>query len=137
MTQPKALYLADVLEYIPDNINKAAAAELRRLHAECEHHKAWVAHITAENKSLEAQRDPVAWMHTNAVGHVYFRKKPQDRVFNPQPLFTAPPQRKPLTEEEIAELGWQEQLLLVCDGLDELTEIARAVERAHGIGEQQ
>jgi len=42
----------------------------------------------------------------------------------------APPQRKPLTDEEIAELARQEQFLLVCDGLDELTEIARAVEAA-------
>ena len=47
--------------------------------------------------------EPVAWMHTTGTGHVYFRKKPQDKVFNPQPVFTAP-QKKPwveLTDEEI------------------------------------
>ena len=37
------------------------------------------------------QQEPVAWMHTTGTGHVYFRKKPQDKVFNPQPVFTAPP----------------------------------------------
>jgi hypothetical protein len=38
--------------------------------------------------------EPVAWMHTTGVGHVYFRKKPQDKVFNPQPVFTAPPKKQ-------------------------------------------
>ena len=35
----------------------------------------------------QQQAEPVAWMHTSATGHVYFRKKPQDAVFNPQPLY--------------------------------------------------
>jgi hypothetical protein len=46
-------------------------------------------------------------MHLSAVGNVYFRKKPQDAVFNPQPLYTAPPQRKEwqgLTDEEIKDI---------------------------------
>ena len=33
---------------------------------------------------------PVAWMMTNALGESYFRKKPQDKVFNPQPVYTRP-----------------------------------------------
>ena len=50
-------------------------------------------------------KEPVAWMHISAVGNVYFRKKPQDAVFNPQPLYTTPPQREwvGLTDEEIDE----------------------------------
>ena len=51
----------------------------------------------------QPEQEPVAWMHTTGTGHVYFRKKPQDKVFNPQPVFTAP-QKKPwveLTDEEI------------------------------------
>lgn len=35
-------------------------------------------------------QEPVAWMHTNAIGHVYFRKNPQDRTLNPVPLYTQP-----------------------------------------------
>jgi hypothetical protein len=33
-------------------------------------------------------------MHTTGTGHVYFRKKPQDKVFNPQPVYTAPPKKQ-------------------------------------------
>ena len=40
-----------------------------------------------------SQQEPVAWMHTNAIGHVYFRKNPQDKTLNPVPLYTTPPQR--------------------------------------------
>jgi hypothetical protein len=42
-------------------------------------------------------------MHTTGTGHVYFRKKPQDKVFNPQPVFTSPPKREwvGLTGDEI------------------------------------
>jgi hypothetical protein len=54
-----------------------------------------------------AQQEPVAWMHTTGTGHVYFRKKPQDKVFNPQPVYTAPPKREwvGLTDEEIDALS--------------------------------
>ena len=44
-------------------------------------------------QALETEQEPVAWMHTTGTGHVYFRKKPQDKVFNPQPVYTAPPKR--------------------------------------------
>jgi hypothetical protein len=42
-------------------------------------------------------------MHTTGTGHVYFRKKPQDKVFSPQPVYTAPPKREwvGLTADEI------------------------------------
>ncbi len=41
-----------------------------------------------------AHQEPAAWMHTTGTGHVYFRKKPQDKVFNPQPVYTAPPKKQ-------------------------------------------
>ena len=50
------------------------------------------------------QQEPVTWMHTNAIGHVYFRKNPQDKTLNPVPLYTSPPASKPwvgLTSEEV------------------------------------
>lgn len=40
------------------------------------------------------QQEPVAWMHTNAIGHVYFRKNPQDKTLNPVPLYTSPPEQQ-------------------------------------------
>ena len=47
-----------------------------------------------------AQQEPVAWMHTTGTGHVYFRKKPQDKVFNPQPVYTSPKRWVGLTLNE-------------------------------------
>ena len=57
---------------------------------------------------LEQEQVPVAWMHTTGTGHVYFRKKPQDKVFSPQPVYTVPPKREwvGLTDEEIQDLGY-------------------------------
>ncbi len=59
----------------------------------------------------EQEQVPVAWMHTTGTGHVYFRKKPQDKVFNPQPVYTAPPKREwvGLTDEEIHDLSYLSQ----------------------------
>jgi hypothetical protein len=56
---------------------------------------------------LETEQEPVAWMHTTGTGHVYFRKKPQDKVFSPQPVYTVPPKREwvGLTDEEIDALS--------------------------------
>ena len=53
--------------------------------------------------------EPVAWMHTTGTGHVYFRKKPQDKVFNPQPVYTSPKQWVGLTDEEIQDLSYLSQ----------------------------
>jgi len=52
-----------------------------------------VAHCTKHGcipKQPAPVQEPVAWMHTNAIGHVYFRKNPQDRTLNPVPLYTQP-----------------------------------------------
>ena len=46
----------------------------------------------SENKNAKTPADdgqPVAWMHTTAAGLVYFRKKPHDKVFSPQAVYTA------------------------------------------------
>ena len=61
--------------------------------------------------------EPVAWMHTTGTGHVYFRKKPQDKVFNPQPVFTTPPKREwvGLTDEDISYFRYQATF---CDEFD-------------------
>jgi hypothetical protein len=44
----------------------------------------------SKNKNAKTPADgPVAWMHTTAAGLVYFRKKPHDKVFSPQAVYTA------------------------------------------------
>jgi hypothetical protein len=59
--------------------------------------------IEALRQALETEQEPVAWMHTTGTGHVYFRKKPQDKVFNPQPVYTVPPKREwvGLTDDDV------------------------------------
>ena len=47
-----------------------------------------------------------------------------------EPLYTAPPQRKPLTEEEIDELS-----RTMVKGDRSVNWLCRAIERAHGIGD--
>ena len=57
----------------------------------------------AMRQALETEQEPVAWMHTTGTGHVYFRKKPQDKVFNPQPVYTVPPKKQwvGLTDDDV------------------------------------
>jgi hypothetical protein len=47
--------------------------------------------LSAVDRLADPDQQPVAWMHTSAAGNVYFRKKPQDKVFSPQPVYLAPP----------------------------------------------
>lgn len=63
----------------------------------------------------------------SAIYEAMIRAAPQP------PQADAPPQRQPMTDQEISELALQEQLLLFCDSLDELTCIVRAVENHHEI----
>ena len=42
---------------------------------------------------------PIAYLCENATGHKYFRWKKPSSVYKPIPLYTNPPQRKPLTDE--------------------------------------
>lgn len=73
---------------------------------------------------------PVAWM--DREGDLY--KMPEIEGWAPPHtlLYTVPPQRKPLTNEELDALAIDE------DGLpNSHFEFARAIERAHGIGEKE
>jgi hypothetical protein len=89
--------------------------------------------ITALRQALETEKqEPVAWMHTTGTGHVYFRKKPQDKVFSPQPVYTVPLKREwvGLTDDEIASIDGVEMKYIgtgeyVIDGE---YEFARAIE---------
>ena len=71
---------------------------------------------------------PVAYLCENAVGHKYFRWKKPSSTYKPIPLYTTPPQRKPLTDEEIG---------AILEGVNaygtRLYTFARAIEAAHGI----
>ena len=95
----------------------------------------------------EPEQEPVAWMweetaprSSTGIGGIDRKLlfcRPADEPWkrNITPLYTAPPQRKPLTEEEI-DAEWHE-----LDGeagpmfRRVLRNFARAIERAHGIGD--
>ena len=92
-------------------------------------------------KLAEPQQEPVAWSYwqsclnddgtqTAPWVHRLSKFKPDESIINKDivPLYTTPPHRKPLTDEEIEELCWTE--------LDRrLLSFARAIEAAHGIKE--
>ena len=74
---------------------------------------------------------PVAYLCENAVGHKYFRWKKPSSTYKPIPLYTTPPQRKPLTDEEIGAI-----LEDINAFGTRLYTFARSIEAAHGIKEK-
>ena len=93
--------------------------------------------ITAIKEALaQPEQEPVTWRYkiVDVFGRpAWTLKTPKSdtRVLESQPLYTTPPQRKPLSDEEI--------ILIVadCASSHQHTDIhfARAIERAHGIKE--
>jgi hypothetical protein len=97
------------------------------------------------------QAEPVAWIHTDPdKPRVRFLEWREDEPgyrgrWVKTPLYLAPPQRKPLTEEEIDAATAQERDALLdhiyeygtaAEGvLERIRKLCRAVERAHGIKE--
>lgn len=81
----------------------------------------------------ESNQEPVAWLYTDAKGRpamVFTKKAPYEDAV---PLYTAPPQRTPLTDEEIK---YCEKQSMINGALpfEQRVLFARAIERAHGIG---
>ena len=92
--------------------------------------------VSAIREALaEPEQEPVAWMLMNDTHcHIMATEwKPEDSDgWKTAPLYTAPPARKPLTDEEISAIvqsmsayTWDAHML------------ARAIERAHGIGGEE
>jgi hypothetical protein len=79
------------------------------------------------------EQEPVAWI--NEHGHI---DRGLDAILDPTgwtPLYTHPPQRVPLTEEEIYKLFGYDNQHGVVPGY--AMSFVRAIERAHGIGEDK
>ena len=91
--------------------------------------------ITAIKEALAQQEQkPVAWMYKilDYFGRpVWTFKTPKTdiRVFESQPLYTSPPQRKPMTDEQIDEIAKKH----IAEGTRSFEVFARAIEAAHGI----
>ena len=86
------------------------------------------------------KQEPVGWMDSDwhyqlhKKGMVVMHKDEGDVLIGkPQPLYTTPQQRKPLTDDEIAEVA---ERMEASDPTDSFwRDFARSVEAAHGIKE--
>lgn len=92
--------------------------------------------IIAIRQALEQpEPEPVAWL--NDCEEIHFDKEDAFRYSNGfiQPLYTSPPKREPLTDEEIDEVPFAlfEPDQGGMSATEALREFARAIEAAHGI----
>jgi isocitrate dehydrogenase len=88
----------------------------------------------------EPVQEPVAWMHVPYPGSglrqmvSLIQNREPSLYAATVPLYVAPPQRKPLTEEEIRDLwSWAMTAEAERTATTQQHAFARAVERAHGI----
>ena len=112
-----------VVNLVREGINKHRAREL------AEH---FIKHTTTPPQRKEPE--PVVWMYQDKCTHeVRFQKHMRGFVDHgatyETPLYTTPPQRKPLTDDEIT------LIIADCASSHQHTDIhlARAIEQAHGI----
>ena len=77
-------------------------------------------------QQAEPVQEPVAWLYEEGADSTLHWNKPP---LYGTPLYSAPPQRKPLTDEEINALE------LPPSGTATVRDLVRLIERAHGIGE--
>ena len=90
--------------------------------------------ITLRAALAQPEQEPVAWMQDTTAG-LYV--EPQQDRYHTVPLYTAPPQRKPLTEEQCDSIEHKAYLSTISKGKpmgDYAKKIMRAIEKAHGIG---
>ena len=90
-------------------------------------------HIAHNPKVVGPEQEPVAWMvYTQDGQSVYVTDNPTDIQENQRalPMYTTPPQRKPLSNQEIYKIYRD------CGDLNVKINIARAIEAAHGIGDK-
>ena len=101
--------------------------QIEALQESLREHMAEIHRLRAALAEPQEPVEPVAWLSTDCIGERYLCfSKPLDN--DPvQPLYTAPPQRKPLTDESIVAMWHQPVLALSA------LELARAIERAHKI----
>ena len=86
-----------------------------------------------ETQLAQPEQRPVAWRFQSAVGGwAYGKEPPIGSKYAVEPLYTTPPKRKPLTDEEMKKIWYAMQNIM---GWYSFQEIARAIEAAHGIKE--
>ena len=89
----------------------------------------------SHSDAKQEQGEPVAWCRYEDGMWVYYETKAWDDL---QPLYTTPQQRKPLTDEQIDDAIWRSHKVESNYAgwvTDQRRIWARAIEAAHGIGE--
>jgi hypothetical protein len=81
-----------------------------------------IRNLKAQLAQPEQEQEPVAWLYESGNDRMLHWYKPP---FCGTPLYTAPPQRLPLTDGELADLWYKQSL--------DWLEFGRAIEAAHGI----
>ena len=96
-----------------------------------------------ESSNVKPEQEPVAWRIADERDWEYCTKPPLETDIQwsarygrkYEPLYTAPPTRKPLTEEEIMSIAEDVANEKLIGPVPEYrVRFARAIERAHGIG---
>ncbi len=87
---------------------------------------------TWEKCQAEAWQEPVAYCTLEQLAALKLTVPSSDKIA----LYTAPTPRKPMTDEEMRECAQAMNAEPLAEGWPELIKFARAIERAHGIGEQ-
>lgn len=138
MTEREALKMAlEALKYPLNQSHENFNVDMAELLA----HRA----ITAIEEALaQPEQEPVAILHrypSKCRMTVEYTDEITEVREGSWPLYTTPPQRKPLTDEEIwdevkaADLDWQTGWSLDEDASNRYITFARAIEAAHGIKE--
>ena len=125
MTKDEALKLA--LE--------ALEADLLEMVADVDGHMVFLKDkaITAVKEALaQPKQEPLAWISTGPARMIHWTADKPAYGDDWVPLYTTPPQRKPLTDEEMKKIWYAMQNIM---GWYSFQEIARAIEAAHNIKE--
>jgi len=84
----------------------------------------------------DKEQEPVAWVvYSSAENDIVWTNKGK-RLKQNTPLYTTPPQRKPLTDEDLRKLA-DKHLYYQTESYEEsgVFDLSRAIEAAHGIKE--
>ena len=85
----------------------------------------------------QPEQEPVAWAtRMGEYAHIHWgAKRPEYPMVYEAPLYTTPPQRKPLTRGQIREIEVDVALNPSFDYITPAEQLCRAIEAAHGIKE--
>jgi hypothetical protein len=98
--------------------------------AKCPPVAKWDKAITAIKEALEQTQEPFCLHWEDRWGCNHYADPKEPHPVNAKPLYTTPPQRLPLTDEDLKKIWYAMRNIM---GWYSFQEIARAIEAAHNI----